>query len=98
MTYAEFMSTLKEVYRQYHRRYMFYYGPSKTTEIKGGIIEELRILACDTEEIPQKIKFNRSIKRKYIVSALAEVGLKVTRYTREYGKTIVHLGPISDSQ
>ena len=97
MTYAEFMSTLKEVYRQYHIRYMFYFGPSKTTEIKGRIIEELRILACDTEEIPHKIKFNRSIKRKYIANALAEVGLKVTRYTREYGKTIVYFEPISNS-
>ena len=33
-------------------------------------------------EIPSKIKFS---------------GLKVTRYTREYGKTIVHFEPISES-
>lgn len=98
MTYAEFLKTLKEVYRQYQYRFRSYRGPSKQTKIKGGIIEKMGVLAWDTEEIPRKIKFNHSIKRKYIASALAEIGLKVTRYTREYGKTIVHCEPISDSE
>lgn len=98
MTYTEFLKTLNEVYPWYQHRFMSYGGPSKQTKIKGGIIEKTRMLAWNAEEIPQKIKFNHSIKRKYIASALAEIGLKVTRYTREYGKTIVHCEPISDSQ
>lgn len=101
MTNAEFKKTLNKVYREYQRSFMAYLGPSEKTKIKGGIIEQIKD-ASDfwkaTQEIPQKIKFNDSIKRKYIVSVFSELGLKVTRYTREYGKTIVHFEPISDSK
>lgn len=94
MTYAEFMEILGEVYRKYQREFRFSLRLSRTTEIKGLIIEKIRTIALDTNEIPRKIKFNYSIKRKYFANALDELGLKVTRYTREYGKTIVHCEPI----
>lgn len=48
-------------------------------------------------EIPSKIKFSGNYRRKDIVRIFSELGLKVTRYTREYGKTIVHFEPISES-
>lgn len=94
MTNKEFSTTLNEVYRKYQCRFM----SGKATKIKGGIIAQIKIAYLDNGEVPQKIKFNHSIKRKYIANAVAELGLKVTRYTREYGKTIVHLEPISDSK
>lgn len=49
-------------------------------------------------KIPSKIKFSGSYRRKDIVRIFSELGLKVTRYTREYRKTIVHFEPISNSQ
>lgn len=100
MTNAELRKTLNEVYRKYQQSFMSYFGPSRKTEIKGVIVEYIKDKSdCwnDAEEIPRKIKFNDSIKRKYIVSVFSELGLKVTRYTKEYGKTIVHFEHISDS-
>lgn len=44
---------------------------------------------------PIKLKGNYS--RKLVVQVFSALGAKVTRYTREYGRTIVHFEDASDS-
>lgn len=54
-----------------------------------------------SDPYPQKIKFSRHYKRRDIVRIFSEIGgLKITRYTNEYRKTIVHFNfeDVSDSQ
>lgn len=42
-------------------------------------------------EIPSKLKFSRVYPRKYIIKIFSELGFTVTRYTNEYGKTIINI-------
>ena len=48
------------------------------------------------EEI-EKIKLKGNYSRKLVVQVFSKLGLTVTRYTREYGRTIVHFEDASDS-
>lgn len=43
-----------------------------------------------------KIKLAGNYSRKNICRVFSQLGLKVTRYTREYGRTIVHFEDASD--
>lgn len=73
----------------------FYFGISQRVidhykplvkEINNFLWENRYSLPC-----PQKIKFSKRYKRRDIVRIFSEIGgLKVIRYTNEYGKTIVH--------
>lgn len=99
MLMTDFLKTFNNVYS-------IYYNKSRTSGINRSnymrflIIVQLKhkILYWknnNIEEIPQKVKFDDNIKRKYIISVFSELGLRVTRYTREYGKTIVYFEPIA---
>lgn len=49
-------------------------------------------------EIPKKIKFSRHYKRRDIARIFSEIGgLKITRYTNEYGRTLVYFEDLSNS-
>ena len=45
-----------------------------------------------------RIKLKGNYSRKLIVQVFSALGAKVTRYTRKYGRTIVHFEDASDSQ
>ena len=96
---TDFLKKLNDVYS-------IYYNKSRISAINRSNYMRFLIIAqlkhkilCEKnnniEEIPQKVKFDSNIKRKYIISIFSELGLKVTRYTREYGKTIVYFEPIN---
>lgn len=44
-----------------------------------------------------KIQLKKAYNRNLIVQVFSELGLNVTRYTCEYGRTIVHFEDASDS-
>lgn len=99
---------LTDFFRTFEKVYGMYYdisrksGINRSNYMKFLIIVELKHKVLfwinnNFEEIPQKISFTYNIKRKYVISVFSELGLKVTRYTREYGKTIVYFEPISNS-
>lgn len=102
MTCTEFKETFKKVWNKYHYQIRSC-GVKQHNYMKCLILIEIKYkllswIENDIKEIPQKIVFPDSIKRKYVVSLFSELGLKVTHYTREYGKTIVHFEPVSNSQ
>lgn len=69
----------------YSPRVIDHYKPL-VREINNFLWKNRYSLPC-----PQKIKFSRRYKRRDIVRIFYEIGgLKLTHYTNEYGKTIVH--------
>lgn len=92
---------MKDFLKTFNEIHSIYYNQSRTSGIKRSNYMRFLIIAQlkhkilhwkndNIEEIPQKVKFDYSIKRKYVISVFSELGLRVTRYTREYGKTIVY--------
>ena len=105
MTLIRLKNSLKELYDKYRvaRYYPFALRGKNHNKLVAimAMLDKLDILmdkAGMRGKLPRKIKLDVSIKRKCIVSIFSEVGLKVIRYTREYGRTIVYFEPISDSQ
>lgn len=92
-----------------HTRYcgccsITYFGISERTINRyKPLVEEIRYFFWEnrySDPCPQKIKFSRHYKRRDIVRIFSEIGgLKIIRYTNEYGKTIVHFNfeDVSDS-
>ena len=102
MTWCDLRTNLSKVSVKYtvnrHARAKFYH---LVRELDSQWFEPRYLkypISLDLEKIPSKIKFCRQYSRKDIVRIFSELGLKVTRYTNEYGKTIVHFEPISDSE
>ena len=58
----------------------------------------LNSFICLNPKLPEKIKFSQTYKRKDVVRIFSEIGLEVTHYTVEYGRTIVHFRPSSVSK
>ena len=50
------------------------------------------------DEPISRIKLSKNYLRKLITQVFLDMGLNITRYTNEYGKTIVHFERISNSQ
>lgn len=95
---TDFLKTFNEVYSIYYKKSRTS-GINRSNYMRFLIITQLKHKIVywknnNIEEIPQKVKFDYSIQRKYVISVFSELGLKVTRYTREYGKTIVYFEPI----
>ena len=62
-------------------------------------LEDIAPKSSDVLSEPiSRIKLSGNYSRKLVVKAFSELGLTVTRYTREYGKTIVHFDDASNSQ
>ncbi len=80
-----------------------YFGISERTITRyKPLVKEIWHFLWENEysdPFPQKIKFSRHYKRRDISRIFSEIGsLKITRYTNEYGKTIVYFEDVSDSQ
>lgn len=97
MTITQFSRIFEKVYDMYYLKARTVRGINSTNYEKFIIIVKLKYKLLswidndEIKEVPTKIKFDYSFKRKYIVAVFSELGFKVTRYSREYGKTIVHI-------
>ena len=94
---------ISDVYIRYCGRSANWRISEKLTHRYGPIIREINNFYQKNRYccLPQKIKFSKHYKRRDINRIFDEIGgLKITRYTNEYGKTIVHFNfeDVSNSQ
>lgn len=91
-----FTARLTDVYTKYCNNSPFLLGgiSARTENRYKPLVSEIRHFFWENRyslPCPQKIKFSKRYKRRDIVRIFSEIGgLKVIRYTNEYGKTIVH--------
>lgn len=88
-------------------QYELYLPLSRSDENKVNLLDDI---VSKTEDIKlprgrsvlsepiSRIKLKGNYSRKLVVQVFEKLDLKVTRYTREYGRTIVHFEEASDSQ
>lgn len=93
--YTRYCGFCSSAYFGISKRVIDHYKPL-VREINNFLWKNRYSLPC-----PQKIKFSRPYKRRDIARIFSEIGgLKITRYTNEYGKSIVHFNfeDVSNSQ
>ena len=95
MTLLQLSYNVATLYRYYYHKYP---ARKKHYLLARELWKKFGYFDLTSETFPNKVKFQGSYPFKLIYQSFSELGLKVTRYTREYEKTIVHFEPISDSQ
>lgn len=79
---------------------------NRKQQIRSDLLDDI-ILSIPRKKLsPEKsvlrepisqVKLSGNYPRKFVVQVFSKIGVKVTRYTREYGRTIVHFVDASDS-
>ncbi len=92
-------------FRDTYIRYKHFHGINRKQEMRlellKDIVKKTNIKFASNKNVSQepisRIKLNGNYSRKLIVQVFSAFDLKVIRYTREYGRTIVHLEDTSHS-
>ncbi len=106
MCKSQTISTLRDNLYKTVRKYCkfrYYKDNTSTSKFYNLVLEtesklHLNSFICLNPKLPEKIKFSQTYKRKDVVRIFSEIGLDVTHYTVEYGRTIVHFRPSSVSK
>lgn len=107
MTIFKFNYEARALADSYFRLTHFLTRPlNRKQQIRSDLLDDIILSTGRKELSPQKsvlrepisqIKLSGNYPRKFVVQVFSKIGVKVTRYTREYGRTIVYFEDASDS-